>query len=206
MPCAGPCRRTGPWRWARRSPCRRVRRRVARRPRPAPSPSRCGSRGTRRAGAAAPGRRRCTAGSRPARSARRPGRPGCSVRMSRLSTVSRLISLCECSAMVSAAVAPAPGRSRRRSPGAPVEQRQRQRTQPGSDLEDVVGRLTPDAETIRRTVLASWTKFWPNDLRGRKSISFARCRISVRPSSRMVSAPQSSRYTSATHPNLDAPE
>jgi hypothetical protein len=59
---------------------------------------------------------------------------------------------------------------------------------------------------MRRTVFASWTKFWPNDLRGLKSISLARCRISVRPSNRIVSAPQSSRYMSATHPNPVAPE
>ena len=63
-------------RWARRSPCRPVRPRAARRPRPAPSPSRCGSTGTRRAGAAVRGRRRCKAGWRPGRWAHRRARTG----------------------------------------------------------------------------------------------------------------------------------
>ena len=96
--------------------------------------------------------------------------------MSRLSTVSRLISLCECSAMVlgscrastgsiSTAVTLAP-----RSSSASVSD-----PRPGPTSRTWSLRLTPDADTMRRTVLASWTKFWPNDFRGRKSSSLARC-------------------------------
>ncbi len=94
-------------------------------------------------------------------------------RMSRLSTVSRLISLCECSAMVcgswrastgsiSTAVTLAP-----RSSSASVSE-----PRPGPTSRTWSCRLIPEAETIRRTVLASWTKFWPKDLRGRKSSLF----------------------------------
>ena len=59
---------------------------------------------------------------------------------------------------------------------------------------------------MRRTVFASWTKFWPSDLRGLKSSSLARFLISVRPSRRMVSVHLPYRYTLATLPSLDVLE
>jgi hypothetical protein len=60
---------------------------------------------------------------------------------------------------------------------------------------------------MRRTVFASCTKFWPYALRGRKSSSLARCRISVRPRSRIVRTPPPLfHYIPARRPNLDAPE
>ena len=143
-----------------------------------------------RAGAAVPGRRRCTAGWRPARWARPPGRRGCTVRMSRLSTVSRWISLCEWSATVSGSCRASTGSISTavtwvpRSSSASVSE-----PRPGPTSRTWSWRCTPDADTTRRTVFASCTKFCPKDLRGRKSSSFARCRISVRPSSRMVRMP-----------------
>ena len=124
---------------------------------------------------------------------------------SRFSTVSRWISLCECSATVcgsrsantgsiSTAVTVAP-----RSSNASVSD-----PSPGPTSITESDRPTPEVETTRRTVLASWTKFWPSDLRGRNSSSLASRLISVRPSSRMVSGHPLFRCTLATRPTPGA--
>ena len=47
------------------------------------------------------------------------------------------------------------------------QQRQRERAQPGSDLEHDVVDVSSAARTMRRTVFASCTKFWPSRLVGR---------------------------------------
>ena len=64
--------------------------------------------------------------------------------MSRLSTVSRLISLCECSATVCGSCRASTGSiSTAVTRDAAVQQRQRQRAQAGTHLEDVVVAVDP---------------------------------------------------------------
>ena len=59
------------------------------------------------------------------------------------------------------------------------EQAEGQRAEAGTDLEHDVVSATPEAATIRRTVLASVTKFWPRCLLGRRSSRLASSRTAV---------------------------
>ena len=135
------------------------------------------------AGAAAPARRRCTAGWRPRRSARtgQVVEPRARRRRAR-SAVAR--SGARSATVVGSAPASSGSISTAITRRAAVEQPERQRAEAGTDLQhDVVRRQTAAAATIRRTVLASMTKFWPRCLVGRRPSAAASRRTSAGPRS-----------------------
>ena len=77
---------------------------------------------------------------------------------------------------------PAPGRPRPPRPGPPVSSSARvSEPRPGPTSRTTSSAPTPEARTIRRTVLGSMTKFWPRCLVGRSPSSSASRRTSAGP-------------------------
>src|SRR5215217_846597 len=93
-----------------------------------------------------------------------------------------------------------------RDPGTPIEQGQCQGAETGTDLKNMVMTIDPGSRDDTANGVGVMYEVLAERLAWPEINLLARCRISVRPSSRIVRTPPLSHCTRATRPILAAPE